>query len=293
MKRKRSYRQWVKAALLRIIVMIVMTGGTYGYSAYIETRMLSITNPVVITDQLPKPLQQLKIVQFSDTHLGKGYSVMQLDELVHTINDQHPDIVVFTGDLIDKFRFFTDGRGQVPEVLSKIEAPLGKYAVYGNHDRGGGASSYYRSCMEQAGFKLLVNERYEIPIAGNQKLVISGLDDYLLGNPEPESTLSRLQEQDYNIVLVHEPDVAETWGHYPVDLILAGHSHGGQVQLPLIGPVITPPLAEKYVEGLYELEGEHRSRYLYVNRGIGTTRKPIRFNSKPELTVLSIVCPTS
>ncbi|WP_240968248.1 metallophosphoesterase [Paenibacillus aquistagni] len=286
---KRAKSSWASRMVMLLIVVLILMAGGYGYSTMIEPGLLDITRPVIVVKQLPESLDGLRIVQFSDTHIGEGYSLQQLDELIEKINEGRPDLVVFTGDLIDKFRLFTEGRERLPQSLAKIEARLGKFAVYGNHDRGGGASTYYRSCMEEAGFKLLVNESYPIEMPGERRLVISGLDDYLLGQPEEEAVWSSLEEKDYNVVLVHEPDAAAQWKTiHPLDLILAGHSHGGQVQLPFIGPLIVPPLAEKYVEGHYELESASRSRHLYVNRGIGTTRKKVRLGSKPELTVLTL-----
>jgi len=136
---------------------------------------------------------------------------------------------------------------------------------------------------------VLVNEVHTITSANGERLTITGLDDFLLGRPMIERTLHSLRPQDFNLLLVHQPDVADRFANYPVDLQLSGHSHGGQVRIPFLKPLITTSLGNKYIEGLYSLEGNIRPLTLYVNRGIGTTRLPIRLFEKPELTVIRLV----
>lgn len=257
----------------------------YFYATEIERRLVSVTWNEIEAPTIPKEFNNKKILQFSDVHLGPEFTLKQLDNLVEKMNELCPDIVVFTGDLIDKFGSYNEEREEAKEILRKIHAPLGKYAVFGNHDRGGGGSLFYKRYMEEAGFSVLVNDVQKIKVENGKYITISGLDDLLLGKPQIDSTLKNLRQQDFNMLLVHEPDVVDKVAGYPVDFQISGHSHGGQVQIPFVGPLITTKLAEKYVEGMYELEGKSKSLYLYVNRGIGTTRMPVRFWSVPELSV--------
>ncbi|MBY0599923.1 metallophosphoesterase [Bacillus bingmayongensis] len=270
------------------LILFILPITIYIYAFHFETNSLSVTWNDIENPNIPEGFHGVKIVQFSDTHFGPNFPHKQQQMLVDKINKLKPDIVVFTGDLIDKFGEYTAERAQSQTILAQIRAPLGKYAVFGNHDRGGGGGHLYKNYMEKAGFTVLNNEMKKVKAANGDYITISGLDDFLLGKPKVQPTLQHLRTEDFNLLLVHEPDAVDQIFEYPVDLQISGHSHGGQVQLPFIGPIITTSLANKYVEGLYSLEGKSEPLQLYVNRGIGTTRMPVRFLSKPELSVFSL-----
>ncbi|PES95341.1 metallophosphoesterase [Bacillus cereus] len=274
-----------KIFIISFISIVMITVSLYFYATEIERKLVTVTWNEIEAATIPKEFNNKRILQFSDVHLGPEFSLKQLDKLVEKMNELRPDIVVFTGDLIDKFGSYNAEREEAKGILQKIHAPLGKYAVFGNHDRGGGGSLFYKKYMEEAGFSVLVNEVQKVKVDNGNYITISGLDDFLLGKPQIDSTLKNLKQKDFNMLLVHEPDVVDKVGRYPVDFQMSGHSHGGQVQIPFVGPLITTKLAEKYVEGMYELEGKGKPLYLYVNRGIGTTRMPVRFWSLPELAV--------
>ncbi|WP_413788916.1 metallophosphoesterase [Bacillus bruguierae] len=282
------FRWKLKRMCAIFLIIFIFPLVTYLYAFQFEPKSLSITWTDIKNSNIPEGFQGVKIVQFSDTHFGPHFSHKQQQMLVDQINELKPDIVVFTGDLIDKFGEYASERKDSQTILSQIHAPLGKYAVFGNHDRGGGGGYLYKQYMEEVGFTVLVNETKKIKANNGDYITISGLDDFLLGKPKVQQTLQHLREKDFNILLVHEPDVIEKVLAYPVDFQLSGHSHGGQVQLPFIGPIITTSLANQYVEGLYSIQGKMKPLQLYVNRGIGTTRMPFRFFSKPELSVFSL-----
>lgn len=280
----------IRMILIGLCTNILLILGTGFYATEIEPKVLSVTRIDIENSYVQESFDGKTIIQFSDTHLGPDYTIDQLQSLVDRMNLLKPDMVVFTGDLFDNYaEYGSKNRRLAQKVLAKIEAPLGKYAVYGNHDRGGGGSRVYKEYMEEAGFMVLVNEVHTITSANGERLTITGLDDFLLGIPMIERTLQSLRPQDLNLLLVHEPDVADRFTDYPIDLQLSGHSHGGQVSIPFLKPLITTSLGNKYIEGLYSLEGKIRPLTLYVNRGIGTTRLPIRLFEKPELTVIRLM----
>ncbi|PEX90961.1 metallophosphoesterase [Bacillus cereus] len=285
MKKEQNISNFRKIIITVFISMVMISVGVCYYATEIERKLITVTWNEVKSSNLPKEFNNKKIVQFSDVHLGPEFTLKQLENLVEKMNELHPDIVVFTGDLIDRFGSYNAEREEAKGILQKIHAPLGKYAVFGNHDRGGGGSLFYKKYMEEAGFSVLVNEVQKIKVENGKYITISGLDDFLLGKPQIDVTLKNLKQQDFNMLLVHEPDVVDKVARYPVDFQMSGHSHGGQVQIPFAGPLITTKLAEKYVEGMYEFGGKSKPLHLYVNRGIGTTRMPVRFWSIPELSV--------
>jgi predicted MPP superfamily phosphohydrolase len=209
----------------------------------------------------------------------------QLEELIEKINKIKADIIFFTGDLMDEPNKYSEAN-QIPPLLQKIEAPMGKFAIYGNHDHGGYGSDIYKSIMEEAGFILLLNENRKIEVSGSSIHVI-GIDDAMLGRPDIKLAAENIAEPSYKILLSHAPDLADGASSFGIQLQLSGHSHGGQIKIPFFGALVKPPYAERYHEGFYEI-GSQEPLTLYVNRGLGTTRLPFRFLSRPEMTVFTL-----
>jgi predicted MPP superfamily phosphohydrolase len=196
-----------------------------------------------------------------------------------------PDMVVLTGD------FVTDGLLPVSyarrhavgcaEILSGITCPL-RYAILGNHDVGVG-QRYVVGPLKENGIPVLLNQALPLE-RGGQRLWLAGLNSADEGESRPEQAIPQAMGEP-TIVLAHEPDILPQIARYKVDLMLAGHTHGGQVRLPFLPPLRLPPLGKKYVEGLFR----HGDTQLYVNRGIGAVGVPFRLNCPPEITVLTLV----
>ncbi|MBE5103976.1 metallophosphoesterase [Bacillus thuringiensis] len=276
-------RNFLKVGMRTCLYSFITTGFGYYYAKYIEPYTLSFTQHTLKSQLIPTSFHGMKILQFSDLHLGYYFSLQHLSQIVSKINAANPDIVLFTGDLIDNYQTYTD-TPFVASILKNIQAPFGKFAIYGNHDHGGYGTEYYDHIMRESGFELLQNREKRIRLLDNSEISIFGLDDILLGKPRIKETLRHAQQHIYTIVLVHEPDIASQIATYPIDLQLSGHSHGGQVQIPFLGAIITPSLAKQYVEGLYNIQ----DLTLYVNRGLGRTRVPFRFMAKPEITLFTL-----
>jgi len=272
--------------ILRLVtVLFVISVCLYTYARFIEPNMLNVHYENISNELISKNTNDVKILQFSDTHLSEYFNIEDLQKVVDKINEEKPDIVIFTGDLIDHYYnySYTGNISQIWEVLSNIKAPLGKYAVYGNHDYGGGAEKVYKDIMENSGFITLVNESV---ILKQYNLNIIGLDDSIFGNLDIEKLNELIDDGFFNIVISHEPDVIDIMLEYSIDLFLSGHSHGGQVHIPFVKSIL-PPLGEKYIKGIYEFEN-HRNTKLYVNVGIGTSQIPFRFMAVPELSVFTL-----
>lgn len=152
-----------------------------------------------------------------------------------------------------------------------------------------GAARQYENIMQQSGFTVLKNENWYVTTDSDKKILFTGLDDSMLGNVYmPDST--KIYDSNYNILLIHEPDTADSFQEYPYDLVLSGHSHGGQVNIPFI-PAINQKaisstnLAKNYVSGMYELNSKTK---IYVNTGIGTTHVSGRLGVVPEISIFHI-----
>ncbi|WP_394136952.1 metallophosphoesterase [Cytobacillus oceanisediminis] len=285
MPKKVSRRSFLKRTLGFAAAAFGLSAGGYYYARDIEPRLLDITNHKISNNAIPQAFDNLKIVQFSDTHLGFHYDLDQLEELIEKINKIKADIIFFTGDLMDEPNKYSEAN-QIPSLLQKIEAPLGKFAIYGNHDHGGYGSDIYKSIMEEAGFILLLNENRKIEVSGSSIHVI-GIDDAMLGRPDIKLAVENIEEPSYKILLSHAPDLADGAYSFGIQLQLSGHSHGGQIKIPFFGALVKPPYAERYHEGFYEI-GSQEPLTLYVNRGLGTTRLPFRFLSRPEMTIFTL-----
>lgn len=254
------------------------------YSAIIEPNWLEVTRVKIRLSRLPSNFLGLKIVHFSDTHLGLYFSPDDLYDVVEEVNKLQPDVICFTGDLLDS-RFGFDYLPESSTILSRLKAPLGKWAILGNHDYRADPQSI-SSAFKKAGFHLLKNQ-YQAIEKGKEKIYLLGLDDVLEGEVNMEPMLQNLEKDAFKILLVHEPDFVDEVADYSsslIDLQLSGHSHGGQIAFPLIGPVITPPLGQKYPAGLYKV----KNTAVYTNRGIGTTILPFRFWCRPEITFMTL-----
>lgn len=241
---------------------------------------LAVVHHLKLGDQA-KPAE-LKVVQLSDIQVSESYATNRLDKVIRKVNKEKPDIIVFTGDLFDNYAKYQHEQ-EIIEKLSKMQASIGKYAVWGNHDYGGGAANIYERVMNAANFNVLKNTGETLTLKNGKTLFIGGLDDSLLGNPSVNDTLAYREKYDYSVLLTHEPDVADDFVGTNTQLVLAGHSHGGQIRIPF--HPVKNVLAEKYIRGLYELSDHTK---LYVNTGLGTTSIHARFGVPPEISVFEL-----
>ncbi|MGL4760366.1 MAG: metallophosphoesterase [Sarcina sp.] len=272
----------MRTGILTLIALAGITG--IAYSTLIERKLL-ITKKVNIKKKNTTLTEKIKVAHFTDVHLGKFYKINDLKKLVKKINSLNADIVIFTGDLVDSMeRYQLDGIAD--KILSNIKAKIGKFAVYGNHDSYPGNRYTYAKILDNAGFTLLKNENTQINI-NNKTLNIMGLDDFFQGKYDISKTTSDINENDFNLLMLHEPDLATKFLDLPIDLALAGHSHGGQIYIPLYGTIVNTGLAESYDRGLYKLRKDGTFP-LYVNSGIGCTSLPIRFCCVPNISIITI-----
>ncbi len=275
-------------SVVRLMMFCIALGiGLFIYARYIEPELLTV-NEINIEAQGLQLSKPLKIVQCSDLHLGPNYDMAHLQRVVKKINEMAPDLILFTGDLIDNIKLFNDrDESGTVEILNELKASLGKYAVAGNHDYGANGFKRYLKIITNGGFNLLINEHESIILENGQMINIVGLDDAIWGQVDLTKGMKGVKEDAYNIVLCHEPDLADEVAKYPIDLQLSGHTHGGQVRVPFKGAVLTPPKGRKYIKGMYKIEGNPRMN-LYVNVGIGTSQQCLRFACMPELTLITL-----
>lgn len=266
----------IKALLLLVLLAIAAGGGAFLWAYKIEPNRL-IVREKTVEAAVDAPV---KIVFWSDLHLGEWYTQEKLEQIVEKINAQQADLVIFGGDFFNHYAADQEllSLEEIAGELQKIEAPLGKYAVWGNHDYGGGSYAVYPEVMEAGGFVLLKNERIELP---EQNLRLYGLDDLQWGDAQQGD----FSGEWVDLLITHEPDAVDRFALDGAELAMAGHSHGGQVRLPVITEQVLPPGGKKYVWGWYEVE---RTRLL-VSCGLGMTKLPLRFGCPPEIWAVEIL----
>ena len=275
-KRKRRW-MWV----LFWIVLAALLAGLY--ARFVEPNLLVVRR---LSFQAQGIAADCRVVFFTDTHFGEDKSVDSAKQLADRINRLEPDLVIFGGDLLDNY---ARDREQLDlellrQQLSNIEATGGKYAVWGNHDWGGGAARIYQEFMESCGFRVLKNESL---LLEEYRLQLLGYDDYLTG--ELEGQLPAFAEGVFPLLVAHEPYTTQLLSGIPERaLMLSGHTHGGQVGIPWIARRILPPGSGGFVRGLYALDDAEHSAQIYVSSGIGTTRLPLRLLSPPEIVCINL-----
>ena len=252
--------------------------GLYEY-INIEKTWFKINKLKLSLRNLNPAFEGMKIVHLSDLHFGSLITVERFSDVVQMVNRQDPDLILITGDIIDH----STPKPRIPEYideLAKLTAALGVFAVLGNHDHWLDADLALWM-LEQSGIKEL-NNRVETLSQGEALFHLCGLDDYMVGAQDLDSVLDVLPESGCAVLLVHEPDYADfSAATRRFSLQLSGHSHGGQVDIPLYGPPIIPDYARKYPRGLYDVYG----MALYTNTGIGMIPPYVRFNCRPEVAV--------
>ncbi|MEO6803357.1 MAG: metallophosphoesterase [Granulicella sp.] len=247
--------------------------------------LVSQTLPI---NRLPDAFHGFRIIQLSDIHLDEFTEPAFLKLVLYRINQLAPDLVLLTGDFASygplPLSYSRKSILRCADILKALACPQ-RFAILGNHDTTIG-SRFVVAALAASNIPTLVNSY--VPIErGNQRFWLGGVDDP--GTSYPILDLAVPQHPDGPVILMaHPPDFADAVAQHPrgplVDVMLSGHTHGGQVCLPFLGPLVLPPMGKKYVAGLFRFN----QMQLYVNRGIGTTGVPFRLNCPPEITLLTL-----
>jgi hypothetical protein len=262
-------------------------------SAILEPNQPILTTMEVVLTRLPVAFDGLTIAQLSDFHYDR-LSAVPLRAAIEIVNHLQPDVVALTGDFVTapplhrRFRAVTHPASAAEpcaSLLQHLHPRRGMVSVLGNHDMDTDPPRI-AATLQSHGIPVLRNRA--IPIEqGWSRIWLCGLDSVLEENQDLDLALQTVPRDELVVLLVHEPDFADQAAHYPVDLQLSGHSHGGQVWLPGIGAPWLPRLARKYPRGLHRIG----PLTLYTNMGLGTIRLPVRVNCPPEVTLFTLRSP--
>jgi uncharacterized protein len=286
-KPRLSRRAFVRAAGLAIAGLLVPASIAGWYGGVVEPDELEIVRVTVQLAPLPRSFSGTTIAHISDIHLGPHYDGRRLGRVVDTVMGLGPSLIAMTGDFIDRGG---NPDAELPtqekllaEQISRLSAPLGVFAVMGNHDYGKHGDAVTRA-LARADATLLRNSSHSITLNGETVWVV-GVDDVRRRRNDMPTAVADVHQEGCVILLVHEPDFADEAARDPrLVLQLSGHSHGGQVRFPDLSAPFLPRLGRKYPQGLYQVQ----STKLYTTRGLGTVEPHIRINCPPEITLLEM-----
>jgi len=265
--------------------MAILGAGGLVYAREVETRRVEIKHVTLTLPRLAPEFDGYRVVQFGDLHLDDWIRPGRLGWITQKVNEQRPDLVAITGDFASYSAEQFDARRLV-DALHALRARDGCVAILGNHDYLTDVE-LVRRCIREGGVTELTNDVLTL-MRGDAALHISGIDDVMEGRSRLDLVLERLPASGAAILLAHEPDFADVsaaTGRF--DLQLSGHSHGGQIGVPLLRRLVLPPFSQRYTRGLYEVGG----MVLYTNRGLGFVHLRLRFLCRPEITVFTLRSP--
>lgn len=270
-----SRRQFIKG---------VVAAGAAGFVAdavLYEPRRIVVEKKTVAINNLPQVFEGFKICQLSDIHHSPLVGLGFIEKVVDKANSLNPDMIALTGDYVDDSRKYVE---PAINTLCRLKSAHGIFAVLGNHDHWVGAE-LIKDVFSKYRVPVITNSNKLIEIKG-MAICIAGVGDFMEGVQDLKAALHGVPDSIPRILLSHNPDYAEVMPKAErVDMVLSGHTHGGQVRLPFsIAPVTMSKYGQKYIGGLVKLPHTQ----VYVSRGVGVIGLPIRFNCPPEVTMITL-----
>jgi len=281
-----SRRDFLKLLKVGVIDFALLAGGGWLYSSLIEPGWARVESVSLKLQRLTREFSGIRIAQVSDIHMGGWMNAERLQTVADLVVAQKPDLLLLTGDFLIGHGFDEDSEQAVRDLIN-ILTPLAEsfpsFAILGNHDYWTNPVAV-REMLRSCNIMDLTNTVFTLT-RGAEKLHLCGVDDIWEGDVRLDKVLGQITNDGAAILMAHEPDFADTSAATDkFDLQISGHSHGGQVVIPFIGPPILPYLGRKYPSGLYQIG----KMYQYTSRGVGMARLPIRFNCPPEITLFTL-----
>jgi len=262
----------------RPLTVIKSALGEMARVALAEPFMLAIERQQIYLRRLPMALDGLRIVHLSDLHYGPLTDSRHLERAVRVANELRPDLIALTGDYISQDRVYA---APCAELIGRLRARFGVYAVLGNHDHWTDAA-LITDLFRAEGITMLVNEGMRLDISG-ESFWLAGVNDTMVGLEDLSLALAGSSDNEMRLLLAHNPIILRRAARAGVDLVLSGHTHGGQVTLRPEKNRSGRP-RRRLLRGL----GRRGNTQIYVTRGLGTVVLPIRYGCPPEVSVLEL-----
>ena len=283
--KKEIAKKIIKKIVKAILIIAIICSCFFTYTTFISTVKIHVKEYRIVNNKIPESFNGTKILHFSDLHYGSTMFEENLKTIKKRINERKPDIIIFTGDLIDThYNITPEEKENLTKKLKELNATLGKYAILGDED-----SEEITTIYNQSDFVTLKNEYELIYNETNEPILLIGLSSLLKKEQNIKDAYQYFTQENHNsniytITLIHEPDTAtKLLENQPVDLILAGHSHNGNIIIPFINiPLEKKEGAKKYNMDYYNI-GETK---IFISSGLGTNNKTgIRLFCRPSMNL--------
>jgi uncharacterized protein len=273
-------RRFLRRCLFAAGGVVVAGGGAFAYGRW-EASAIRVVPQVVAVRHLPPAFVGKTVAVLADFHHGPFVSIEFVREAVPLANSLAPDLVALVGDFAHKGTHAAEQLPPCLDVLQDLRAPLGVFAVPGNHDMKG---RVYHECVAATTLSDLTNRSVRLSVGGDH-LWLAGVDDLWWGKPDQDAALKGIPDGSAVVLLSHNPDFAEERPDTRVGLVLSGHTHGGQVRLPFVESAWVPSkYGAKYARGL----AAGPASPVFTSAGLGTAGAPVRMNCPPEINLLTL-----
>lgn len=276
----------LRTLLILIIVALITLGAYFYYDAfYVAPTRLKIRHETIIDPKIPESFNNTQILLFSDIYYNSFMNADRLDKIINAINKLEPDIVIFLGDLFDKPLTNSPTattQTELANLLQKIEAPLGKFAIYGDQDlQSVITKQIFDSIMNDADFEVLSDQSIKLTRQNQASISLIALNNIVNIDVNYEQAFQDTSQSNYNLVVSHTPDIVDEIVSYNADLLISGHSLGQQFNLPLLNTLTKMEGAQKYYHGKTKVA----QTLLDITNGLGTTGYDARLFSDPEIVI--------
>jgi uncharacterized protein len=273
----------------RVAGFLGRTWARLGYARHVEPTWLEVNRFSLAVRGLSPGFHGVKVAHLTDFHCGAHIPQGYIEDAIERTLAEKPDLIALTGDFIDRGHVHV---AKAAKLFRALEAPLGVFAVLGNHDFAVHTSRGVRrhpelcnvvaAALADQGVRVLRNESVRFDRDGGG-LVVAGIDDLWSREADPDAALAGQCPDTPRVVLAHNPQSVETFGNHRADLTLSGHTHGGQINLPKLGRILLGKKAKRWAAGLYT----HNDGHIYVNKGVGFGWR-FRFGVRPEVAVITL-----
>lgn len=268
-----------------IAVGAILLIGLLGVNISLNPKQLQIREQIFNTEKISKNTSDLVVGWFSDLCCADETDRYMVYSLVSKINNVNPDVVVFSGDLLNSDSISEEDKTILIEQLSSINPSCGKYAVLGDRDVNNGQPKHnVNEILESSGFEIIENSNKVVSLSRDSKLNIVGLGNCVNGTSNPDVAFSGINTENCTIVVTHCPDSFDDMEDYTFDLMFSGHSLGGKVRIPFISYFLTEAGAKSYYHGTIA----HNEKKLDIANGVGTPGRKMRFLADPEVVFYSL-----
>lgn len=282
-------RKLLKIVSVLICIALVIAG-IFFYSIYISVDRVSLSYETISSNKIPESMNDITIAFISDIKYNEFMDKTRLSNMISKLTTTSPDIVIFGGDMFsepDKNVPDSQMSKDITTILKSIEAPLGKFTILGDQDNvNEDVKKIVSQILYDSDFEVLSDSAIRLRNENSDSISLIGLNNLINGDPKPENAMKNVNENEFNILVTHCPDAVSKSGinlEY-IDIALAGHSLGGQIYLPVLGPIYTEEGATTYNRGQYDINGSK----LYVSNGLGTSKIDMRLMTPPQVLIFRL-----